>query len=201
MSTQLTAWRGDFGNRYVARNPITPEALEARTAMWSKLLSFLPEPPKSICEVGSNVGINLRAIQLLSPATLYAVEPNALARATLIDDNVVPPENVYANLSDVPGTADLIFTSGVLIHIPPDDLLGFYDLMYRRANRFIINIEYFAQRRTMIPYRNEQDMLWKQDFGAMWLDYFHDVDPIACGFEWSRMTGLDDLTWWIMEKT
>jgi hypothetical protein len=51
-----------------------------------------------------------------------------------------------------------------------------------------------------IPYRGHEGLLFKRDFGGMWLDLFPKIDPVANGFFWSRTTGLDDLNWWLFRK-
>ena len=84
-------------------------------------------PPESILEVGANLGINLQALGYLNSAELFAVEPNALARAQLLESQVVPADNIKDclahDLSFRDGSIDLVFTSGVLIHIHPENLL------------------------------------------------------------------------------
>ena len=119
-------------------------------------------------------------------------------------DHVVATEDVRGGTAasiDFPnGTADLAFTSGVLIHIHPDDLLVSCREIHRCARRYIACAEYFAQRPETIPYRGHGDVLFKRDFGTFWMDNFPDLRFLGCGFAWKRMTGLDDLTWWLFEK-
>lgn len=52
----------------------------------------------------------------------------------------------------------------------------------------------------MFPYRGHDDRLFKRDFGGYWLDHFSDLWTVAYGFAWKRITGLDNLTWWLFEK-
>ena len=63
---QLGLWRGEFGARYIARNEPTPEALAMVTRMWARILQPLAgRLPRSILEVGSNIGLNLHALRRL----------------------------------------------------------------------------------------------------------------------------------------
>ena len=161
-------------------------------------------PPKSILDVGANVGTNLRALRGLTTAKLIAVEPNARARGILVADGVVSKGNAldgiaaHMELSD--GAVDLVFTSGVLIHIHPDDLLASCREIHRVSRRYICCIEYFAQEPQEIEYRGHSGMLFKRDFGSFWLDNFPDLSVLGYGFAWKRLTGLDDVTWWLLEK-
>jgi spore coat polysaccharide biosynthesis protein SpsF len=96
--------------------------------------------------------------------------------------------------------ADLAFTSGVLIHIHPDDLLPACREVHRCAGRYVACVEYFADKPEAIPYRGHTDKLFKRDFGSFWMDNFPDLTVLATGFAWKRTTGLDNLTWWLFEK-
>ena len=52
----------------------------------------------------------------------------------------------------------------------------------------------------MIPYRGHTDALWRRDYGSIWLDNFTDLHCQGAIFAWKRMTGLDNLTFWVFEK-
>jgi pseudaminic acid biosynthesis-associated methylase len=202
---QLDEWRGAFGDDYSDRNAATVEALRARTQLWAEILQALGgEEPASILEIGANIGINLRALRALTNATYYAVEPNDRARGVLVEQRVVASENLRggtASRIDLPdGVADLAFTSGVMIHIPPAELESSCREIYRCARRFIVCIEYFSDVPQSIPYRGKTDLLFKRDFGGYWLDLFPSLVAVRWGFAWKRTTGLDNLTWWLFRK-
>lgn len=196
-------WQGAFGDDYTLRNTITPELVGARCLLWRDILAHIPSPgPTSFLEFGANIGSNLKALARITPAGLYAVEPNARARVQLCQSSVA--EEVRSGTCAEPnvpaGFADLAFTSGVLIHIPPEDLPASLAGIHRSARRWIVAIEYFSKEPVEVPYRGHAGRLWKRDFGSLWLDTFPDLVPLGCGFAWQRMTGLDDLTFWIFAK-
>jgi pseudaminic acid biosynthesis-associated methylase len=202
---QVDFWSGEFGNAYVDRNDASPEQMRARVALWSDILGHtLVAPPTSILEVGANLGINLRALRVLTGARLYALEPNDKARGILVQDGIVAKEDVRGGMAssiDLPTNAvDFAFTSGVLIHIHPDHLAASLAEIYRCSSRWIACIEYFSDKAEMIPYRGYDDRLFKRDFGGLWLDSFPDLRVVAYGFAWKRITGLDNLTWWLFER-
>lgn len=204
-NAQVEFWRGQFGDAYTDRNNLKPEFLRARTAMWSSILRHtIASPPRSILEVGANIGVNLRALRQLTDARFMAVEPNDKARQILAEDGIVAVADMRAGTAaaiDLPERcADFVFTSGVLIHIHPDQLGTSLGEIHRIAGRWICAVEYFADRPTEVAYRGHSNVLFKRDFGGEWLDRFPNLRPVAYGFEWKRVTGLDNLTWWLFEK-
>ena len=201
----IDAWKGEFGDDYAARNHPTEEAVGNVARAFTEILSHVKDsPPASILEVGANIGINLRVLAQLTDADLFAVEPNAHARERLIADKVVPPERLFdAVASKLPlddEAVDFVFTSGVLIHVLPADLEAAYGEIHRVAARYILCIEYFSPKPVEIPYRGHEGLLFKRDFGGMWLDLFPGLEPVANGFFWKRTTGLDDINWWLFRK-
>jgi hypothetical protein len=42
-------------------------------------------------------------------------------------------------------------------------------------------------------------MLWTRDFGQYYMDL--GLKPVACGFAWKPLTGLDNVTWWVLRKS
>ena len=195
MTTAL--WCDEFGDNYTERNQLTDDHLQALIKLWTRILSRCS--PWSVLEIGANNGINLRAINALTSAELFAVEPNNVARKSLAD--IVPDalDNVASNIELSDNSVDLAFTSGVLIHIPPDELLPSCQEIYRVARKHICCIEYFSDVPEEKTYR-DGEVLWKRDFGSYWLDNFPDLEVADYGFAWKRMTGLDNLTWWLFSK-
>ena len=135
--------------------------------------------PRTILEVGANVGLNLRALATLTDATLHALEPNAKARGILASEGIVAPENILAGAADriaLPdGAVDLVFTCGVLIHVAPSLLPAAYREMHRVASRYVLSIEYFAAEPEEKRYRGQEGLLFKRDFGALWLEMFPEL--------------------------
>lgn len=201
---QIDFWRGEFGDAYLGRNAAEDDAINNRKAMWRTLLAATDVPLTSILEVGSNIGLNLRALHDLVTADLYAVEPNATARAELAASDVLAPDHIFdSTAQQLPFSDekfDLVFTSGVLIHIAPTDLLTSCREIHRVSGQFIACAEYFNPKPVEIPYHGHAGVLFKRDFGAFWLDNFSDLTLVDYGFFWKRETGLDDLTWWIFRK-
>jgi len=205
MNEQVSFWRGEFGDGYAERNALDAENLAQREAMWRLILNAASPPPRSILEVGANIGLNLRALAALGGAEIHAVEPNEKARGILAEDKVLPAGHIYDaaadNLPLKDGAVDFVFTCGVLIHIAPENLLPSCREMHRVSGKYIACAEYFNPTPVEISYRGHSGVLFKRDFGGFWLDNFSDIQLIDYGFLWKRATGLDDLTWWLFQKT
>ena len=95
---------------------------------------------------------------------------------------------------------ELVFTSGVLIHIPDEALDQAISEILRVSSRYILTLEYFSPEPMSIPYRGHNDFLFKRDYGELFLDASPDLEYVADGFFWKRVTGLDNLNWWLFRK-
>lgn len=199
MTDTLAEWRGAFGNDYTDRH--ADQDLGPRIRLWADILKWTPDC-RSILEIGANAGHNLRALECLTTADLYGVEPNERAFDQLM--NITGPERAFNVSAGDTGiqkqTMDMVFTCGVLIHLPPDLLKLACEEIYGIARRYIVCIEYFASEPEEKPYRGKDGMLFKRDFGEYWMSRPWSIRPVACGFAWRRLTGLDNLTWWVFSK-
>ncbi len=199
MNQQLAAWTGKFGDDYTARQP---EDAEARTRMWETIFEDIYLPDNnftfSIMEVGANSGKNLYAYPY--GGDLYGVEPNEAARAGWEEGGIRAVADTATNIKCSDGLCDIVFTCGVLIHIPPKDLLKACSEIVRVSNRYVLAIEYFAAEPIEKKYRGQHNLMWKRDFGAFYMDNFPELKYVSSGFFWKRTTGLDNLTWWLFEK-
>jgi pseudaminic acid biosynthesis-associated methylase len=208
---QIDKWKGEFGDDYTDRNAITVEHIEARMQFWLSLFNVYGVPG-SILEIGAGNGQNIMAInnsiQIIAQKApvenlaLLAVEPNKKARENL--ESGCPYLNVFdGDIYKLPfetNVVQLVFTSGVLIHIPPDKLDLAISEMYRVSAKYILCMEYFAPKCEEIVYRGEDGMLWRNDYGGLFLDKYR-LRVAGYGFCWKRITKLDNLTWWLLEKT
>ena len=193
---QLALWRSEFGRAYTERNDHDkPE----RAAAWGRLLDGVA--PARALEVGCNVGWNLVYLDRLGVPELYGIEPQAdavlRARARQARFNVL-----HGTAFDLPfrdAYFDLVFTSGVLIHISPDSLGAALDEIYRVSRRWIVAIEYDGPSEQEIPYRGHAGALWKRDHGAAWQSRYPELRPVR-RLELGAAQGYDDCTAHLFEK-
>jgi pseudaminic acid biosynthesis-associated methylase len=196
---QLKVWEGEFGQSYTDRNEID---WRKRLPAFQQMLVELPIA--RVLEVGCNRGHNLIALAefLGNGSDLIGVEPNQyaleIARASSVRVDFLP-----GNAFDLPFKNeyfDLVFTAGVLIHIPLTDLSTALAEIYRVSKRYILAIEYFAEKETVIDYRGHNDLLWKRDFRKHYQAQFPSLILTRSGY-WGPDEGFDRANWWLFEKT
>jgi Methylase involved in ubiquinone/menaquinone biosynthesis len=198
MTHPLEIWEGEFGKAYTDRNEID---WRARLPAFQQMLDSMPI--KRVLEVGCNRGHNLVCLAELlgEESDVVGVEPNRyaleIARASSVKVGVL-----YGQAFDLPfkdGYFDLVFTAGVLIHIPLKDLPLALSEIYRVSKRYILAIEYFAQEETVVHYRGHDNLLWKRDFLQHYQSRFSDLTLIRSGYLRSE-DGFDRTHWWLLEK-
>ena len=199
----IEEWSNDFGNDYIKRNPIKEDLLVSRVDMWNYLLKKMDKDNIfNFLEVGCNLGYNLRALKKIENFNLFAAEPNKIARDKIISDGILMRDNIIEtsaqNLTFSTSSMDIALTYGVLIHIGDKNLIPSMRQIHRVSKRYIITIEYFSDKPTEIEYGDV--LLKKRDYGSIWLDNFSNISLVEYGFFWKRITGLDNVHWWIFEK-
>jgi pseudaminic acid biosynthesis-associated methylase len=199
---QEAFWAGEFGNAYIERNQ-GDALLASNLDFFSKALHATRDV-KTCIEFGANIGMNLKAIQLLHPAVeASAIEINAQAAAKLRE--IIEPNNVH-NTSilefEPTHTYDLTLIKGVLIHINPDELPHVYDKLVASCNRYLMVAEYYNPAPVTIPYRGHTDRLFKRDFAGEIMDRHPQLQLLDYGFAYRRDPNFpqDDITWFLMEK-
>jgi pseudaminic acid biosynthesis-associated methylase len=205
-TTQLKSWTGKFGDDYIKRNAYADWKMAPGKEAFRRIIAGFKF--ESILEVGSNIGLNLYFINELfeGQAKIYAVEPNRQAYKELVSQKEqLKLENAW-NVSafDLPvsdSSIDIVFTSGVLIHISPTDLRLATDEIVRVAKKYVLCIEYFSHKPEVIPYQGKNNLLFKRDFGSFYLDNYPNLECIDYGFLWQRELKIfDNLNWWLFSK-
>lgn len=195
-------WAGNFGDEYISRNE-SQEYLASNLNFFSKAFKQLGKP-NSVIEFGANIGMNLKAIQLLFPNTLLkAIEINNKAADILSES--IGNENVFLTsiLDYEPKEQfDLAFIKGVLIHINPDQLSNVYQKLYDSSKKYILIAEYYNPSPVTITYRGHTDRLFKRDFAGEFLNTYKDTKLIDYGFVYKNDPSFpqDDITWFLIEK-
>jgi len=195
-------WAGQFGSEYIGRNN-SDQLLASNLSFFTKALKQAGRISSCI-EFGANIGMNLKALQLLYPGIgLRGIEINPDAAKLL--RALIGNENVYeGSIFDAPvdGGADLSLIKGVLIHINPDMLPVVYEKLYSASKRFILVCEYYNPSPVAISYRGHADRLFKRDFAGEMMDKYPGLSLVDYGFTYRRDSVFpqDDITWFLMEK-
>lgn len=167
-TAQTRVWQGEFGRAYTDRNTLEMAELDA---LWSRNYGvsrsainqmFLEGIPRSatFLEVGCNVGNQLVLLQAQGYTQLTGIELQsyALARARSRLKGIALEQGSALALPFEDQAFDVVFTSGVLIHIAPDDLPQAMREIHRCARHYIWGAEYFSPELTAVNYRGNDDL-------------------------------------------
>lgn len=177
MNNQKDVWKSDFGKEYTERNIFSPEDLDdfytteygiKRSAMNKMILETVPLNAK-ILEVGCNVGNQLRMLQNMGYSNLYGIELQSYAvqRAKELTEGINIIQGVADDIPFKDEFFDLVFTSGVLIHIPPELHTKVAAEMIRCTKQYIWGFEYYSEELTEVNYRGNNNLLWKGNYSEM----------------------------------
>ncbi len=205
MSTYRTEqedfWAGEFGNEYMDRNQGS-QSNANNVALFASILAKT-RGIYSVLEFGANRGLNLMAIKNLLPESeISAVEINQQAVTELNNLEFV---KVYAKSVleyAVDYQRDFVLTKGLLIHIAPEMLEETYEILYKSSKRYICLAEYYNPICLEVPYRGNQDKLFKRDFAGELMDKYPDLELVDYSFVYHRDNNFSqgDITWFLLEK-
>lgn len=186
-NVSLQFWTGQFGKEYTNRNQGFDYVKE-----WDEMMKKCEA--STILEIGCNRGMNLEALRSLG-YRVSGVEPSEYARSQAKPSLVI----VNGTAQDLPfedKKFDLVFTAGVLIHIPFEDLPKIFQEMDRVSKKYILFCEYFAEEEEMVKYRGYDDQLWKRNYKKLFMDRYPNYKLISEG----EMPTMDNSTYWLFEK-
>lgn len=188
-TSQMATWRADFGRSYTDRNPQTWADMDAlyratygvpRSQVNADILRSVDRSSR-ILEVGCNVGCQLEGLATLGFTDLHGLELQeyaaAKARARLPDAEIVCGSALELPFPDA--SFDLVYTSGVLIHIAPADLPRAMREIARVSRRFVWGWEYYADDLVEIPYRGQAGLLWKGPYADLYRAIAPDLSVVA----------------------
>jgi spore coat polysaccharide biosynthesis protein SpsF len=194
-ATPMAFWAGEFGAEYTARNQVD----------WSLRVPLLQRMidqtgAETFLDVGCNAGWNLMALRKISPDFMMSgvdVNHQALLQAAAEGFDVINmPASAIADADELgPECAQMVITSGVLIHIPPAELDAVMRSIVAASSRYVLCIEYEHPVEAMVEYRGHQHRLWKRPFGELYARLGMSV------LETGVADGYVDCRYWLMEKS
>lgn len=199
---QTNYWQAN--EDYILRNAEFDTKLGVKA--WSQILSGSLGDITSVVDVGANIGRNIGFLQdsnLLPNASYTAIDINEQALRQL-NSNFPNTKTIQSSIQtlDCGDTFDLVFTSGVLIHISPDNLHQVFDKLIKLTSKYCILIEYFNRTPIELSYQGRSKLLWKRDFGRDFLNY-SGFELCSYGFLWGYeydQAGFDDTTYWVFRR-
>lgn len=169
-------WSTNFGEAYSDRNQHTVEALDAiyketfGTTRGEMNSEFIPDDAKSFLEVGCNTGNILSSLQAQGHKNLNGIDIQeyAIQQAIELTSEINVLVGSAFNIPFEDNSFDLVFTSGVLIHIHPDDVAGVMREIARVSKKYIWGLEYYSPEREEINYRDKLGYCWKDNFPRLY---------------------------------
>ena len=184
---QERIWSEKFGKKYTDRNLMSIEELDklyaarygiSRTALNKEFLEGEIEKTNKILEIGCNVGNQLLALQKMNYENLWGIELQDYA-VEITKKRTKKMNIIKASAFDLPYKSDyfdLVFTSGVLIHISPNDIEKALEEIHRCTKSYIWGFEYYIpEGYETVNYRGEKNLLWKTNFLKLFIERFSDL--------------------------
>lgn len=185
MTEQLNEWANIFGDEYTKRNLVEVKKVEelsvetygiSRSDMNRDFLDFLDRDAR-ILEVGTNIGLQLNLLAKMGFKNLYGIEINetAIQISHGLNRNL-PIYIVKGSALDIPfkdNWFDLVYTTGVLIHIHPKDIGTVIGEVVRCSKKYVWGFEYYTDEGYKeVNYRGKTNLLWKTDFKKQYQNRF-----------------------------
>ena len=182
ITEQMKKWMNQFGKEYTDRNASSLDELDqlyrnnfgiTRTELNNLFIGEIDRNAR-ILEIGSNIGNQLLLLQKMGFKNLYGIEINS--HAIEFSKRRTKNINIIQGSSfDIPfknDYFDIVFTSGLLIHINPRDIEKAMKEIYRCSRKYIWGLEYYSEEYQEILYRGEENLLWKANFSKLYLGLF-----------------------------
>jgi len=204
LNPQELFWKTQIGSFYMQDNAEFDEKLGIKA--WNIMLgsATFDKDSFSFLECGSNIGRNIEFLKKIYPScSASVIEINGQALEICLSKNQIDSSFLGSLLEvQVDEKFDLVYSTQVLIHVNPQDLLNVMQRMFDWSKKYILIAEYFNRNLVTIPYRGSNNKLFKRDFGKLFIENFN-VKCIDYGFLWGYeydSAGFDDVTWWLFEK-
>lgn len=195
----LNFWSGDFGTAYTARNRVD---WRARIPFWDRLVAKYGF--RSVYEVGCNAGWNLSAIRHSIHGynvQSYGCDVNRFAVAQAKAAGFEVKHGTVDTFEDdsCVGMQELSFTSGVLIHVAPDDIKKMMQAVIDASCDYVLSIEYEDETEVEVEYRGHAGKLWRRPYGKLYQEM--GLELIETG-KLGEEDGFDKngITYWLLRK-
>ena len=192
-------WAGPEGSAYTDNNR---GLIENNVRMFRRALAEVRHLSiGSVLELGANRGEAIEAMRFIfgRDREYHAIEINTYAADILDRIGYVHVHRQSVIDWEPRRTFDLVFTRGLLIHIPPEDLPIVYEKIYKAAGRYILLCEYYNPRLQMIPYHGKDGLLWKADYAGDMIEKYG-LKLVDYGFVYHRDDyPQDDVSYFLLE--
>ncbi len=202
---QLEKWSSQFGEKYTNKNswPIEKYNLlfkdwhgKTRLEFNKEFISHLDKNSK-ILEVGCNLANQLNLLQKMGFNNLSGIELNeyAFKKALEKTKNIEIKQATAFEIPYKDKEFDMVFTSGVLIHISPDNIKKAISEIHRCSKKYIWGYENYSKNYEMV----NENYLWRTNFFQLYLDTFSDLKLVKHEiFPWKQTKSMFSM--YLLEK-
>lgn len=197
---QEALWAGGFGKEYIERNQVD---WRRRMPFWKSIAN--ETFAGSFVEFGCNAGWNLLAIKEVFmdgdypyPLGIGGIDINQDAVNRAMNAGIDARCGGIELVEQYQSVADVVFTSGVLIHVAPEHLDRTMRALINASRRYVLAIEYYAPDEEKLEYRGNKEALWKRPYGDLYMSTGM-LDMLEYG-ELSEKDGFDNCVYWLMER-
>lgn len=193
MTNTTELWAGSFGTSYHERNRVQ---WQSRIEFWQSAIEYTNAT--RVFELGCGPGWNFRAIQACAPGVeCFGADLNqeAVNEARAAGFEVHPcHEQGIVGLYE-PGTMDMTYTAGCLIHVPPQALERTMRQLIDLSGRYVLAVEYHLEEgEEEVEYRGVKGALWKRNYGKLYQDL--GLRLLSVGDAWPG----EGVTYYLLEK-
>lgn len=190
--TDEELWAGIYGVQYTTRFTVEwRQRIPLMRAMLDRTKA------RSVLDVGTNAGWNLRALRDVDATLrLKGVEINphvALTASSMAFDVTVGPARQVGQL--FPQQFDLVITSGVLIHVPPDLIEETMRSIVQASCGWVLCIEYQAETEKAVRMHGDTPRAWARPYGDLY-------QSLGLGLAWHGIPddAYPECAFWLMFK-
>jgi len=201
MNSQEKLWQSQFGSNYISRNN-SDQLLKSKIFHFLKIMRGGGYKINSIIELGSNIGLNLIALnRIYKNLLITAVEINKKACFYLSKIKNVKIINDSILKFKTRRKFDLVLMSGILIHIAPKNLPKLYKKIDKLSKKYILICEYYNPHPVNILYRGKKNQMFKRDFAGEFLKIYKNYKLIDYRFAYHLdKYPLDDVSFFLLKK-
>ena len=107
---------------------------------------------------------------------------------------------VWGKATDIPfkdNWFDLVFTAGLLIHIPQKEIKKAMREIIRVSKKYVLAIEYYSGKERERPFLGEMGITWERPYNDLYVSM--GLEVVEAGFL-TKEDGFNDLNYWIFKK-
>ena len=168
LNDQQSLWTGKFGDKYIERNTELSNFEYTDGNRKTVVEDFFINIPinYSILEIGCNTGNMIRILRDMGFTDITGLDINQTAIA-MCRLEFPQYEFIHSSIESfqLRRKYDLVYTSGVLVHIHPDNLERIIRKIKLLSRKYIFGLEYYSETLKEVPYHDT--VFWNGPYASM----------------------------------